>query len=55
MGEIFRRANIPVVVAVNSASKIDDEVCSLFARHFYNYIVAGYSPSTSFKEALQVV
>jgi len=51
IGNIFLRAKIPVVVAVNSHSLILDEVCQLFARHFYYHLLDGYSPKIAFNEA----
>ena len=44
IGKIFLRANVPVVVAVNSHTMILDEVCQLFARHFYFHLLDGYTP-----------
>ena len=35
IGEILHECGIPVVVAVNSDSTIDDNVCLLFSRTFY--------------------
>jgi len=35
IGKILHESGIPVVVAVNSDTAIDDNVCLLFSRTFY--------------------
>jgi len=35
IGQILHDCGIPVVVAVNSDTTIDDKVCVLFSRNFY--------------------
>ncbi|CDW81385.1 UNKNOWN [Stylonychia lemnae] len=55
IGKIFQRAKIPVVVAVNSHTMILDEVCQLFARHFYFHLQGGFTPRKAFQEAQKVV
>jgi hypothetical protein len=44
IGQLFKRMGVPVVVAVNSHTTILDDVCRLFARHFYQHLAFGESP-----------
>ena len=55
IGQIFLKAKIPVVVAVNSHTMILDEVCQLFARHFYFHLLDGYTPKEAFEHGKSVV
>ena len=55
IGKIFLNAKIPVVVSVNSHTMILDEVCQLFARHFYFHLLDGYTPKEAFEEGKRVV
>lgn len=48
IGQLFKRVGIPVVVAVNSQTAILDDVCKLFARHFYQHLITGNSPLKAF-------
>ena len=55
IGEIFRQAGIPIVICVNSESKISDEVCRVFSESFYNSLLSNQSILTSFQHAKDLV
>jgi len=41
IGQILLNSGIPVVIAVNSNTEIADEVCLIFSRNFYMYLLQG--------------
>ena len=52
IGDIFLKANFPVVVAVNSQTQILDDVCQLFAKNFYRHLLEeDFTPNQAFIEA----
>ena len=55
IGQLFKRVGVPIVVAVNSHTAILDDVCRLFAKHFYQHLITGNTPRIAFKEAKRAV
>ena len=55
IGNIFHRAGIPVVIAVNSKTEIMDKVCRLFASNFYQNLLDGETIRHSFENARNLV
>ena len=51
MGKIFLEAGIPVVIAVNSTSRILDKVCKNFMRIFYQALLDGATIRQAFESA----
>ena len=51
IGEIFFKAGIPVVIAVNSETPIMDTVCKQFSQYFYQNLLDGCTIQQSFDKA----
>ena len=54
IGQILHECGIPVVVAVNSDTAIDDGVCILFSRNFYLHLLLGKTVKEAFNEATSI-
>ncbi len=52
---MFRKAKVPLVVAVNSQVEILDEASALFSRHFYHGLFEGETPQRAFEHAKRTV
>lgn len=48
IGNILLKCHIPVVITVNSAWAVADEICLVFSRHFYMHLLSGYSIKYAF-------
>lgn len=55
IGEIFLKAGVPIVIAVNSSQAILDKVCKNFCRTFYEQLLMGQSFNKAYKSATNVV
>ena len=55
IADVFRAANVPVVICVHSSTQILDEAARKFAKIFYNALLDGKSIQYSFEQAKGVV
>ena len=51
IGNIFHKAGIPIVIAVNANQEIADQACKLFSSIFYTRLLSGSTIGESFEQA----
>ncbi|TNV87843.1 hypothetical protein FGO68_gene1372 [Halteria grandinella] len=51
IGQQFKRAGVPIVIAVNQHTQVADDVAREFSQQFYQMLLQGKSPNEAFKWA----
>jgi hypothetical protein len=51
IGNVFRKAGVPVVIAVNANTTVLDQACKLFSQSFYSFLLEGTTIKEAFKLA----
>jgi hypothetical protein len=56
IGQLFKKANVPIVIAVNSVTPIADDYARNFTQNFYDILVKGIlTPKKAFEVAKNMI
>lgn len=51
ISSILYNCGIPLVISVNAASQVADDICLIFSRHLYMQLLQGFTIQKAFEEA----